>query len=114
MAPLRSGTSTSRKGRKMRKPQRFHLRYATLAEPTKVAKKNVTAVDPACALGLLLDESDDVDLQLLWVVVVVLGADTADAHDDALTSIPWASQQGALAQIDRAVLAGLARSGSEP
>jgi len=53
----------------MRKPRTFHLRYVTAVDPGEVVEQTVTAVDPACALGLLLDESDEDDLQLKWVAI---------------------------------------------
>lgn len=54
----------------MRKTRKFHFRYATEADPSDVVEKTITAVDPACALGLLLDESDESDdLQLQWVAI---------------------------------------------
>ena len=87
----------------MRKPRRFYFRYATSISPSEVVEQTITAVDPACALGLLLDESDDDDLQLQWVAISREPfSERAVAAQDRR-----AKAAAVFAQVDRAHLAGL-------
>ncbi len=82
----------------MRKPRKFYFRYATEADPSQVVEQTITAVDPACALGLLLDESDEDDLQLEWVAI--------SREPFSERAVAQQNQRAALAQVQRAVLAG--------
>jgi hypothetical protein len=83
----------------MRKPRKFYFRYATAENPGEVVEQTITAADPACALGLLLDESDESDdLQLEWVAI-----SRQPFNERAMAQ---QDRRAALAQIGRAVSAG--------